>query len=53
VGVVRVSGRERAVPVETPERKLFRELADRLSRSPDPEEQRHLKEELAHMTFGN
>ncbi len=34
------------------ERKRFFELADRLAHSPDPEEQRRLKEELARMTFG-
>ena len=34
------------------ERKRFFELADRLVHSPDPEEQRRLKEELARMTFG-
>jgi metal-responsive CopG/Arc/MetJ family transcriptional regulator len=34
------------------EKKRFFELADRLSRSRDPEEQKRLKEELAHMTFG-
>jgi hypothetical protein len=34
------------------ERKRFFELADRLTRAPDPEEQSRLKEELARMTFG-
>lgn len=34
------------------ERKRFFELADRLARSRDPEEQKRLKEELARMTFG-
>ena len=34
------------------ERKRFFELADRLVRSRDLEEQRRLKEELARMTFG-
>jgi hypothetical protein len=34
------------------EKKHFFELADRLARSRDPEEQKRLKEELAHMTFG-
>jgi hypothetical protein len=34
------------------ERKRFLEIADRLSRSRDPKEQKRLKEELAHMTFG-
>ena len=35
------------------EKKRFLDLADRLSRSRDPEEQKRLKEELARMTFGN
>ncbi|HEX4959909.1 MAG TPA: hypothetical protein VF173_03655 [Thermoanaerobaculia bacterium] len=34
------------------ERKRFFELADRLARSSDPEEQIRLKEDLARMTFG-
>ena len=34
------------------ERERFIELADRLARSRDPEEQRRLKEELAVLTFG-
>ena len=34
------------------EKKRFLELADRLTRSDDPEEQGRLKEELARMTFG-
>ena len=34
------------------ERKRFLELADRLARSRDPEEQHRFKEELARMTFG-
>jgi predicted DNA-binding protein len=34
------------------ERKRFLDLADRLTRTRDPEKQRHLKEELARMTFG-
>jgi len=34
------------------EKKRFFELADRLARSRDPEEQKRLKEELARMTFG-
>jgi len=34
------------------ERKRFFELADRLARSADPEQQKQLKEELARMTFG-
>ena len=34
------------------EKKRFFELADRLSRSRDPEERKRIKEELARMTFG-
>jgi hypothetical protein len=34
------------------EKTHFFELADRLTRSDDPEEQSRLKEELARMTFG-
>lgn len=34
------------------EKRRFFEVADRLSRSHDPEEQKLLKEELARMTFG-
>lgn len=34
------------------ERQRFFELADRLGRSRDTEEQKRLKEELARMTFG-
>jgi predicted DNA-binding protein len=34
------------------ERNRFLEMADRLARSGDPNEQRRLKEELARMTFG-
>ncbi len=34
------------------EKARFFELADRLARSRDPEEQKRLKEELARMTFG-
>lgn len=34
------------------ERKRFLELADRLARSRDREEQKRLKDELARMTFG-
>ena len=35
------------------ERREFLELADRLSRSRDPEEQRRVKDELARRTFGD
>jgi predicted DNA-binding protein len=34
------------------EKRRFLELADRLTRTPDAEEQGRLKEELARMTFG-
>ena len=34
------------------ERERFFQLADRLARSRDAEEQKRLKEELARMTFG-
>jgi predicted DNA-binding protein len=34
------------------EKKRFLELADRLTRTDDPEEQHRLKEDLARMTFG-
>ncbi|MBI2296269.1 MAG: hypothetical protein HYU76_09610 [Betaproteobacteria bacterium] len=34
------------------EKKRFFDLADRLARSRDPEEQKRLKEDLARMTFG-
>jgi predicted DNA-binding protein len=34
------------------EKKRFYEVADRLARSRDPEEQKLLKEELARLTFG-
>jgi hypothetical protein len=35
------------------ERREFLELADRLSRSRDPDEQRRVKDELARRTFGD
>lgn len=34
------------------EKKRFFDLADQLARSRDPEEQKRLKEDLAHLTFG-
>ena len=34
------------------ERKRFFDLADRLSQTRDPEEQKRVKEDLARMTFG-
>jgi hypothetical protein len=36
----------------TRDKKRFFEIADRFSRSRNPEEQSRLKEELARMTFG-
>ena len=43
---------ESGIEARQQERKRFIELADRLARSPDAEEQTGLKEELAVMTFG-
>ena len=43
---------ESGIEVRERERKRFFELADRLARSSDAEEQKRLKEELARMTFG-
>ena len=43
---------ESGIEVRQQERKRFIELADRLARSRDAEEQTRLKEELAVMTFG-
>jgi predicted DNA-binding protein len=43
---------EAGIEARQQERKRFIELADRLARSRDPEEQTRLKEELAVMTFG-
>lgn len=43
---------ERGLDAKEQERKLFYDLADRLSRSKDPHEQRSIKEELASITFG-
>ncbi|MCI0614845.1 hypothetical protein L0244_17780 [bacterium] len=34
------------------EKRKFFELADQLSRSTDPSERKHIKEQLARMTFG-
>jgi hypothetical protein len=42
----------RGIEARQQERKRFIELADRLARSRDVEEQTRLKEELAVMTFG-
>jgi len=43
---------ESGIEARQQEKKRFIELADRLARSRDPEEQSRLKEELAIMTFG-
>ena len=43
---------ESGIEARQQERKRFIELADRLARSRDVEEQTRLKEELAVMTFG-
>jgi predicted DNA-binding protein len=43
---------ESGIEARQQERKRFIELADRLARSRDPEEQTRLKEELAVLTFG-
>jgi predicted DNA-binding protein len=43
---------ESGIEARQRERKRFIELADRLARSRDAEEQTRLKEELAVMTFG-
>jgi predicted DNA-binding protein len=43
---------ESGIETRQQERKRFIELADRLARSRDAEEQTRLKEELAVMTFG-
>ncbi len=43
---------ESGIEAQQQERKHFIELADRLARSRDAEEQTRLKEELAVMTFG-
>jgi uncharacterized membrane protein len=43
---------ESGIEAQQQERKRFIELADRLARSRDAEEQARLKEELAVMTFG-
>ena len=43
---------ESGIEARERERKRFFELADRLVRSRDTEEQKRLKEEMARMTFG-
>ena len=43
---------ESGIKARERERKRFFDLADRLARSRDTEEQKRLKEEMARMTFG-
>jgi hypothetical protein len=43
---------EAGLEAQEREKNRFFDLADRLARSSDPEEQRQLKEDLARMTFG-
>ncbi len=43
---------ESGIEAQEQEKRHFFELADRLARSNDVEEQKRLKEELARMTFG-
>ncbi len=43
---------ESGLAAKEQEKKRFFELADRLTRSRDPEEQDRIKEELARLTFG-
>jgi len=43
---------ESGIEARQQDKKRFIELADRLARSRDPEEQARLKEELAILTFG-
>lgn len=43
---------ESGLEAQEQEKKRFLEIADRLTRSRDPEEQKQLKEVLARMTFG-
>ena len=43
---------ESGLDAKEQEKRRFSELADRLGRARDPEEQKRLKEELARMTFG-
>ena len=44
---------EAGLEAKEAEKKRFRELADRLARSENPVEQSLIKEELAHLTFGD
>jgi hypothetical protein len=43
---------ETGLEAQESEKRRFFDLADRLTRSDDPEEQSRLKDELARMTFG-
>lgn len=43
---------ERGLEAQEDEKRRFFDLAERLTKSKDAEEQRRLKEELARMTFG-
>jgi len=43
---------ESGLDAKEQERRRFLEIADRLGRSREPEEQKRLKDELARMTFG-
>jgi predicted DNA-binding protein len=43
---------EAGLEAQEREKKRFFDLADRLARFSDPEEQKQLKEDLARMTFG-
>lgn len=43
---------EAGLDAQEREKKRFFDLADRLARSSDPEEQKQLKEDLARITFG-
>ena len=43
---------EAGIEAREQERKRFFELADRLARSSDAKEHKRLKQELAHLTFG-
>jgi hypothetical protein len=44
---------ESGLAIHARERERFLELAERLTRSADPAEQKRLKEELARLTFGS
>lgn len=44
---------ESGLEAQATERDRFLQLADRLTRSPDPLEQKRIKEDLARLTFGD